>query len=558
MIATSIQILSLLGGLGIFLYGIRLLSDNLQKIAGNKIKTIIHYMTTNRVMGVLTGLLVTCIIQSSSATTVFIVSFVNAGLMNITQAVGTIMGANIGTTFTGWIVAILGFKVKIASFALPAAAISIPLLLAKKDFYRDIGMTLMGFGLLFLGLHTMKSYTPDIKNNPQVLQFLEYLSDKGYLSVLIFILTGTLLTFIIQSSSAAMAITITMAYKGWINFPMAAAIVLGENIGTTLTANLAAIPMGHSSKQAARAHFVFNISGIIWVLILFYPFLELIDDIVPGSSLNARSIPAHLAMFHSVFNITNTFILIWLVKPIVNISAKLAGKKKTTPGRVYTFPIPYSHYAGTASVELVCVKNEIIKMSDFVYEMLKKLLLSIEKEEKEPAKVNKQLELDEQYTDAMQEQIGLYLTECSTEALSEFQAQAISQYNKAVNELESIGDSILSISMLLMRKKNKNLKFHANASNEIIAYTRKVLDFISYYREMLEKQEANANLEQAYKIEKKIDFKRRELRKIASGQLRKGADVKAEIVYMDIIRHLEHIGDFTLNVSQAIKNLPAS
>jgi phosphate:Na+ symporter len=287
MFATIVEIA---GSLALFIYGMKVMSDGVQKAAGERLHRIMNYMTGNRFAGVLTGFLITGIIQSSSATTVMVVSFVNAGLLSLNQSIGVIMGANIGTTVTGWIVALLGFKVKITALALPAVAVGLVLVLARRLRKREWGEALIGFGLLFLGLQFLKGSVPEIRDNPEVLHFLSRYTDMGLLSFLIFVCAGTVLTVVVQSSSAAMAITLTMAYAGWIDFPTAAAIVLGENIGTTVTAFVASIGTSVNARRAARVHLLFNVAGVLWMAAAFNPFLRLVELLVPGDlgGQNAR------------------------------------------------------------------------------------------------------------------------------------------------------------------------------------------------------------------------------------------------------------------------------
>ena len=276
MISTTLNIL---GSLGIFLFGMKVMSEGIQKTAGNRLRSILAYMTQNRFTGVITGFITTCLVQSSSATTVMVISFVNAGLLTLTESIGIIMGANIGTTITGWMVAILGFKFKITTIALPSIGIGLPLIFSKVIKRKNLGEIFVGFGLLFLGLKFLKESVPDIKNNPEVLEFLKSYTDLGMVSVLIFVVVGVFLTIIVQSSSAAMTITITMAFKGWIDFPTAAALVLGENIGTTITAYLASLGGNYHAKRASRAHMIFNLLGVTWMLISFSIFVLAFDQI---------------------------------------------------------------------------------------------------------------------------------------------------------------------------------------------------------------------------------------------------------------------------------------
>ena len=269
--------LKLIGSLGLFLYGMKIMSEGLQKVAGDRLRSILTAMTTNRVTGVLTGVLITALIQSSSATTVMVVSFVNAGLLTLAESISVIMGANIGTTVTAWIISIFGFKVDMAAFALPLLAIALPLIFSGKSNRKSIGEFIFGFSFLFMGLSYLKANAPDLNANPEMLAFVQNYTDMGFFSIILFLLIGTILTMIVQASAATMAITLIMCANGWISLELGAALVLGENIGTTITANLAALTANTQAKRAALAHFVFNVFGVIWVLIVFHPFMELVN-----------------------------------------------------------------------------------------------------------------------------------------------------------------------------------------------------------------------------------------------------------------------------------------
>jgi len=321
------DILQLLGSLGLFLFGMKVMSDALMSLAGDKMRKILATMTSNKFLGIFTGFFITSIIQSSSATTLMVVSFSNASLLTLTESISVIMGANIGTTITAWLITILGFKVSMSEIALPLVGLGFAFTFAKKEHLKNWGAFIIGFAVLFIGLQFLKDAVPDIKQNPEILEFLKQYTDLGFWSILLFLFIGTLLTIIIQSSSATMALTLIMTAQGWIPFPLAVAMVLGENIGTTITANLAAIVANYHAKRTARAHLIFNIIGVLWVLILFYPFLRLIEWLVSlvGSEspyMSAAAIPVALSLFHTVFNITNTFILVWFIKPIARIVEK--------------------------------------------------------------------------------------------------------------------------------------------------------------------------------------------------------------------------------------------
>lgn len=326
------DVLTLLGSLGLFLYGMKVMSDALMEVAGDKMRNILATMTSNRVFAVFTGFLITGIIQSSSATTLMVVSFVNASLLTLTESVGVIMGANIGTTITAWLITILGFKVSMSVIALPLVGLGFLMSFSKKNKLKHWGYFVVGFAILFIGLQFLKDAVPDIKDNPEILEWLKVYTDMGFWSVLIFLLIGTILTVVIQSSSATMALTLVMCYEGWIPFDMAAAMVLGENIGTTITANLAALVANYNAKRTARAHLIFNLLGVIWMLALFFPFLSGVEWFVTrngGASpfVAAAAIPVALSVFHTSFNIINTSVLILFVPLIVRIVKKLIPYK---------------------------------------------------------------------------------------------------------------------------------------------------------------------------------------------------------------------------------------
>ncbi len=323
--------LTLLGSLGLFLYGMKVMSDALMELAGDRMRNILATATSNRFFAVLTGFTITSIIQSSSATTLMVVSFANASLLSLAESIGVIMGANIGTTVTAWLISLLGFKVNMAAIAIPLVGLGFLFSFSKKKNLRHWGFFIVGFAILFIGLQFMKDSVPDLKSSPEVLAFLGDYTSKGYFSILLFMLIGTLLTVIIQSSSATMAITIIMCFEGWIPFDMAAAMVLGENIGTTITANLAAIVANYRAKRTARAHFIFNIFGVSWMLVFFVPFINGIGyavERVEGVSpfVQASAIPVALSLFHTTFNIVNTSLLVNFVPLIASAVKRIVPK----------------------------------------------------------------------------------------------------------------------------------------------------------------------------------------------------------------------------------------
>ena len=343
--------LTLLGSLGLFLYGMKVMSDALMELAGDRMRNILATATSNRVFAVMTGFTITSIIQSSSATTLMVVSFSNASLLSLTESIGVIMGANIGTTVTAWLISLLGFKVNMAAIAIPLVGLGFVFSFSKQKNLRHWGLFIVGFAILFIGLQFMKDSVPDLNSSPEVLAFLGDYTSKGYFSIILFLFIGTLLTVIIQSSSATMAITIIMCFEGWIPFDMAAAMVLGENIGTTITANLAGLVANYRAKRTARAHFIFNIFGVTWMLILFVPFINSIGyavEKIEGASpfVQATSIPVALALFHTCFNIVNTSVLINFV-PVIAGTVKRLVPKEVPKEMIIEEP----HYLDTSSMK---------------------------------------------------------------------------------------------------------------------------------------------------------------------------------------------------------------
>ena len=525
----------------------------MQKVAGERLQKALSFMTRNRFAAVLTGFGVTCLIQSSSATTVMVVSFVNAQLLNLTQAIGVIMGANIGTTITGWIVSLLGFKFKIAAVAVPMIGIGMPLYFVKSWGKKDLGQTLIGFGLLFLGLSMLKSSVPDIKENPEILEFLTNYTGMGFLSWILFVLAGSVLTIIVQSSSAAMAITLTLANAGWIDFPTAAAIVLGENIGTTITAYLASIGTSVNAKRASRAHLLFNVMGMLWMAILFKPFLKLIEAVVPGELVGPEAMPSRLAMFHTLFNIANTLIWISFVSLLAKIVIKLVPERPGEMTEKYQLKYISAAIQETPEINIIRGKLEIVKMVEVLERMYKKYLGIFHQPNMKLGREVEDLKDMEDYTDQMQEQISAYLVECSKEKLNDVGAANVAGLMRIVNELESIGDSIYNLSLLAQRRYDKKLELSEKALEEIEPYTKLVQDFIGFIRSHLKEPLPDPAMEKALEIEEKIDRQRNALTKAARKRLLQEGNVKGELLFIDIVRHLEHIGDYGINVAESLR-----
>ena len=547
------QILEIIGSLGLFLFGMRIMSDGIQKAAGERLHGIMNFMTGNRFAALFTGVAITALIQSSSATTVMVVSFVNAGLLSLTQAIGVIMGANIGTTVTGWIIAIIGFKFKISAIALPAIALGLPLLFIKKLDKKEWGETLTGFGILFLGLSFLKGAVPDINNNPEILEFLRIFTDSGFWSFLIFVGVGTVVTFVVQSSSAAMAITLTMTYAGWIDYPTAAAIVLGENIGTTLTAYLASIGTNTNAKRASRAHTLFNLIGVIWMAFLFTPFLHFVDIIVPGDS--STETQTHLAMFHTLFNLTNSFILVWFIPQITALVTKFVKTPKDELPLKYELKYISTVIQETPELNLMKAKHELSKMAGIIEKMYTSFRTVFNNPDIKMINEVNELREMEDYTDQMQEQITGYISDCTKENLNETSSANANAMIRIVNELESIGDSCFNLIILTQRRYDKSIIIDKSALTDFEPYSDRVFNFIQFIKKHLNEHLSKNELSEAMKLEEEINGMRNSLKKSSQTRLQEGGNVKGELLYIDLIRHIERIGDYSINIAEALRQI---
>ena len=549
------SIFEIVGALGVFLYGMRVMSDGIQKVAGERLQSVLNFMTKNRVIAVFSGFMITAIVQSSSATTVMIVSFVNAGLLNLTQSIGVIMGANIGTTVTTWIVSIIGFKFKIAAFALPIIAIGLPLMFSKKTRYKELSEVFIGFGLLFLGLMFLKNAVPDIKSHPEFLEFLKNYTEMGFLSYLIFLAAGTILTIVVQSSSAAMAITVTMAFMGWIDFKTSAAIVLGENIGTTVTAYLAAIGTSVNARRAARAHLLFNIFGVIWVTFIFSYFVDFILAIAPWDSSLQENLPLNLSLFHTVFNVSNTLISMPLLSYFAIVVTKLIKESDEDISKEYKFKFVSTAFQETPQVHVINAKAEVAKMAKVTREMISIFTeIFSNPEKKMGGYVVKAKEL-ENLTDKMQEEISDYLVECFKEDLSQRNINDITAMMRIAHELENIGDASYKLVFITRKKYEKKIKFTDEAMNEIKDFTVLVASFVDFCINHLGNNFSKEDLKQAYNLEEDVNQFRNRLNKNVRHRLKQGAYVRGELFYLDISKYLEHIGDHSLNIAQALKEM---
>ncbi|MBI9036219.1 MAG: Na/Pi cotransporter family protein [Bacteroidales bacterium] len=552
-----IDFLTLVGSLGMFLFGMKLMSESLQKVAGDRMRSILASMTSNRFKGVLTGVLITALVQSSSATTVMVVSFVNAGLLTLIQSIGVIMGANIGTTVTAWLISILGFKVSISAISLPLIGLSLPVLFSKNRKSKYWGELIMGFALLFIGLDFLKGSVPDISKTPEILEFLKAYSDNGYGSYILFMALGTLLTVIIQSSSATMALTLVMCNSGWIGFDVAAAMVLGENIGTTITANIAAAVGNTSAKRAARAHFMFNLFGVTWVLVLFPIFLQFVVwviSLVGGGNpyTSPNNIPIALSLFHTIFNIFNTFFLVWFAPFIAKTVEKMVIQKE---GDDDDFALKHIKIGmlSTPEASLYQAQQEINVFSERTIKMFKRVgKLMEEPNAKKANKLMDKIQKDEEGCDRIEIEIANYLTKVSETRLSENNSLRLRQMFKIIDEIESIADSCMNIASAVMRKRENRLKFHPEIEVKIKHMFNLTGDCINIMSNNL-KSENGASFDTAINKEKEINHYRNKLKAEHLNNIEKGLyDYSEGIIYIDIISDCERLGDHAINITQSI------
>ncbi len=546
--------LKLLGSLALFLYGMKIMSEGLQKFAGDRLRKILTAMTTNRVTGVLTGVLITALIQSSSATTVMVVSFVNAGLLTLSQSIGVIMGANIGTTVTAWIISALGFQVDIAAFALPLLAFGIPLLFSQKSSRKSIGEFIFGFSFLFMGLSLLKANAPDLGENPEMLSFVQNYTDMGYLSILLFVAIGSVLTMIVQASAATMAITLIMCANGWISFELGAALVLGENIGTTITANLAALTGNTQSKRAALAHLVFNVFGVIWVLCLFTPFTEgitwFVENVMKPQN-EAVAVPYMLSAFHTTFNICNVLILIWFVPFIEKTVCALIPQKEQD--EEYRLRFISGGLLSTAELSIVQARKEINlfaertrKMFHFVDDLLHT------KNENDFAKLFSRIEKYENISDSMEVEIANYLNMVSDGRLSSESKLQIRSMLREVTEIESIGDSCYNLARTINRKYKGNMDFTEKQYEHIRQMFQFTDDALGQMIKVLEDDRHSVDVNQTFNIENEINNYRNQLKNQNVLDVNnKEYDYQMGVHYMDIIGECEKLGDYVVNVVEA-------
>ena len=553
------DVIVLLGSLGFFIYGMKVMSEGIQKAAGNRLRQILGAMTKNRFFGVLTGFFITSLVQSSSATTVMTVSFVNAGLLSLIESAGVMMGANIGTTITAWIVSYFGFKFKIVDVALPIIAVGLPMLLLGKQKTKSWGEFLIGFALLFMGLDALKHAVPDLKDNPEILGFLTTFADGGILTSLLFVLVGTVITIVVQSSSAAMALTLVMCHNGWIPFPVAAAMVLGENIGTTITAELASLVGNVHAKRSARIHSMFNIIGVTWMVILLPFALDAIKwfsmDIMGNADpmVSSESIPFALSYFHTFFNLTNVMLLIWFAPVLVRVAIRSVPSKGDDDEETHLDYIG-AGLMGTSELSILEAKKEVVKFAEVAERHVKMVHdLLLEKDARKKKKLYKRIKKYEDITDRIEAEITEYLTKVSTKQLSDESSEIVRIMLSIINDLERVGDICYQMSVSIERKEEQKIWFSAEQRTQLFELFDMVEKALKETTINLNNEYSKIDIDKAYNRERDINEKRDKIRKGHFQNIEKAEyGFQNGMIYNDMFSSLEKIGDHVINVNEAI------
>jgi len=566
---TLVFILTILGALGVFLYGMKIMSEGIQRTAGDRMRKIMAKMTHSRVAGVGTGLLTTGLIQSSSATTVMVVSFVNAGLLTLTESIGVIMGANLGTTLTAWIIATIG-KFSLSKIAIPIIGIGLPLFFVGKNRWKSFGEILIGFGLLFYGLFLLKESVPDVKamvsgtdaalkDQAQAIEgFINLFTGRGFLSVIIFLFIGVILTLIVQSSSAAMAITVTLAIQGYIGFEESAAIVLGENIGTTVTAWLASIGTSVNARRAARAHLLFNVIGVVWMLAIFFLFTNFVDwlgDSLPDSFRTEKhdsDIGFKLAIFHSLFNLANILLLIWFVPQIARLVTRWVKEPKPNghePSRRLHFIS--GNMVNLGELNIPEAEKATLELAKMTKEMFDGYLTVFSNSDTDHGEIVKKIKNLEDDADILTHDITGYLVRTSAADISQENARAVTRMLRIASELEEISDAIFRLMQITQRKYKKNQILSDEATKNTLEFANKVIELVDLYIEVLSGDVTEDQLKRAEKIEDETDKMRKQFNKKAMKRMSKvEGSVKTEMVNIDMNNQFELIANYGLNVVQ--------
>ncbi|MCB0396138.1 MAG: Na/Pi cotransporter family protein [Flavobacteriales bacterium] len=553
-----LDFMELLGALGFFIFGMKVMSEGLQHAAGARMRMILGSMTKNRFLGVLTGFLITSLVQSSSATTVMTVSFVNAGLLSLVESAGIMMGANVGTTITGWIVASLGFKVKIVTLALPIIAVGFPMIFSKRGNMRFWGEFLIGFALLFMGLEALKDTVPDIKNSPEVLEFLSSYADMGILSTLLFVGVGTLLTIIVQSSSAAMTLTQTMCFQGWIPFEIAAPMILGENIGTTITAEIAAFIGNVHAKRSARIHSLFNVIGVTWMVFLNGFYLQKINDIMIDMGMGSpftsdEAIPQALAIFHTAFNVSNVLLLIWFVPVLVKVVIRMVPSRGDMD-EMYKLEYIDSGLMTTPELSLLEAKKEIVKFGTLTKRMIEMVPpLLRENNDKKFGELLSRVEKYENITDRIEVEVADYLSNISQGELTRESSLRVRGMLGVINDLERIGDICYQMSLWVSRKHQERVWFTQAQRENLQDMFLLICKGFDVMITNLDRPFGQVKITEADEVEIEINQLRDQLRVLHLEDLEKNEyNFRSGMIYNELFSSYEKMGDHIFNITEAL------
>ncbi len=583
-----IDFISLLGAVCLFLYGMKVMSEGLQKVAGDRLRNILGIMTRNRVTGVLTGVLITALIQSSSASTVMVVSFVNAGLMSLAQAMAVIFGANVGTTATTWIISAFSFEVNISDYSILLLAIGVPMMFMKKGTYKSFGEFLVGFCFLFMGLDLISVYVPNLQENPQMLQFMTNYTSLGFGSVLIFFTVGIIFTMIAQSSAATFAITLIMCSQGWISFELGCAIILGGNIGTTITPVLASLSGNLAAKRTAMGHVLFNVIGSLIVLCIFHPFAELVANITKaldgmnpldisaaqeagmrdttlfnekgGMTARAQSCVAlGLAMYPTVFNAINLLVMIWFTKLYVKIVCWIMPQRHKDDEEEFVLKFIGRGLMSASELNITQAQKEIALYGQRVERMLNmaKKLIHLDPKDEEFQPTFNRMEKYEEISDRMEMEIGTFLNRVAEGRLSPEGKMRVAGMLRIVSEIESIADGCLNVAKTLNRKNQIHVDFNEGVIKEIDRMYELVGQAMTNMLGLLDEleQPENSKIVMAYNKEREINNLRNKLR---DGNIfninNKEYDYQEGIFFMDLIGEAEKLGDYMLNVVEGVQH----
>lgn len=541
-------ILQIVGSLCFLLYGMKMMSDGIQKSAGEKLQAALHFMTGNRFTGLLTGCLLTMIIQSSGATTVMVVSFVNAGLISLGQSISVIFGANIGTTITAWIVALFGFNFKISAFAIPLFGLGYILTIIKKWNHQGIGQAVMGFGMLFIALEWLSGA---ISVNADTMSFLPAIQELGGWSIPIAMLLGILITALIHSSSAMTAIVITMAYNRLLTWEFSAAIIIGSNIGSTIDSIMAAFGGNANAKRTALVHVLFNCTTALLAICLLKPFTTLVDIIVPGKVED--NITYHIAMLHTLFNVVGTAIFTPFINQIGKLTELLIKSDEKSLPTMYKFDFPEKAANESPAIPVISAQNEVGRMADVAVQMFDRLQYGfMDRSGRFVTDHFDNLLHEEDYLDQMQEQLTKYLLRCEQMNIDDKTRSNINVMIAITSELESMSDDCLSIGVYIKRMTEKQYFFPKEDFDRLLPYLELARELLQFIYKNINKELTHDQLEFANEIESQIDKERKALKKIARTRLESGANVKAELLYIDLVRQIEKIGDRCFSIAEQL------